>query len=103
METYYRITYEEDGIYNAIKNEINNYEIWNHILDLDEIKWLPKPPIYKFNNQSYFTEEGYKIFNDKVLPIIYNYLEKDKIKVDTYSNLDNIVYSDIYQVVIKID
>ena len=101
MNKYYRITYEGNGIYDALKNKINDIEIWKTILSSNNINWLPKPPSYSFNNKSYFTELGYNTFNEKTLPIIIKYLDKEKIKIETYNNANNIVYSDIYQVVTK--
>lgn len=99
-EIYYRITYNRKGIYEALK-EVVGTDVWKKISNEEGIKWLPKPPSYTNNNISYFTKKGYKIFKEKTLPLFYDYLEKDKILVETKENINNtILYSDEYQVII---
>lgn len=95
---YYRITYNGEGIYQALKKEIG-LEEWKKLLSSNKINWLPKPPNYPSNYRSYFTKEGYNKFNSSTLPIIYKYLDKDKVKIDQFYDINNIVYSDKYQVV----
>ena len=97
---YYRITYEGEGIYNVLKKKVTKEE-WLNLLSSEKINWLPKPPSYDFNNKSFFTQKGYDKFNDFVLPLICNYLEKEKIKIEKISSLNDIIYEDEYQVVIK--
>ena len=99
-ESYYRITYEDIGIYEALRNNVTDEE-WKSILNSDRIKWLPKPPNYEFNNRSYFTKLGYDTFTKKALPLMKKYLDPKKIKVESFNTLDgDIVYNDEYQVVI---
>lgn len=97
---YYRITYNEKGIYNELKKMVD-INTWKALLASNEINWLPKPPSYAENNKSYFTEKGYKKFIQNVLPIMEKYLSKDKIKISSSQSLENIIYEDEYQVVTK--
>lgn len=97
---YYRITYNEKGIYNELKKMVD-INTWKALLASNEINWLPKPPSYAENNKSYFTEKGYKKFIQNVLPIMEKYLSKDKIKISSSKSLENIIYEDEYQVVTK--
>ena len=55
---YYRVTYKNIGIYEALKNEIS-FNIWKKLINSDKFTWLPKPPQYYFNYCSYFTEKGF--------------------------------------------
>ena len=99
-ELYYHITYNKDGIYNALKKKITEIE-WCKILSLEEIKWLPKPPVYNYDSKSYFTKKGYEKFDELVMPIIHNYLDKNKINLEVVDKLENIIYQDEYQVVTR--
>jgi len=97
---YYRITYNGEGIYNALKNSVD-LETWKKILSNQDICWLPKPPSYASNNISYFTEKGYEAFSNKAMPIISNYLKRENIKINEFDKLSNsIIYSDEYQIVV---
>lgn len=100
METFYRVTYKGNGIYNELKKQVSK-DTWLNLLSLKELTWLPKPPNYSLENKSYFTKKGFSLFQEKTLPIILKYLAKDKIKIETFSTLENIIYSDPYQVVTK--
>ena len=95
----YRITYNGEGIYNALKKHVDK-DIWMQILSSNHITWLPKPPSYASNNKSYFTQKGYIKFNEETLPLICNYLDKNKINIEEFNKIENIIYSDKYQVVI---
>ena len=75
MDTLYRITYNNKGIYNELKRIVGP-KIWLKLLSLKEFNWLPKPPTYSAQNKSYFTKKGYEIFKQKTLPIMYKYLDK---------------------------
>ncbi len=97
---YFRVTYENKGIYNELKNKVDR-NTWESILSKKEINWLPKPPSYAENNKSYFTKKGYDKFNQDVLPIIEKYIDKDKIDVKIYSKIHNIIYEDEFQVVVS--
>lgn len=97
---YYRVTYNDEGIYNALKDSID-LDTWKKILSSEDITWLPKPPSYSSKNVSYFTEKGYEEFSNKAMPIISNYLKKKNIKIDTFDKISgSIVYSDEYQIVV---
>ena len=82
---FFRITYNNIGIYEALKQNITLNE-WKILLQSESINWLPKPNIYTNNNLSYFTANGYTKFCNKTLPIIKIYLK-------------NIIYYDKYQVI----
>lgn len=97
---FYRLTYDGEGIYNALKSIIS-LEAWKELLSSNRFSWLPKPPEYKGNYKSYFTKRGYEEFNKKVLPIISEYLDKNKIYLEKTSKLSSVVYEDEFQVIIK--
>lgn len=100
---YYRITYNGDGIYNALKSAVD-IATWKKLLESETFNWLPKLRTYTSKNISYFTRKGYKKFHDKTLPIMCNYLNKENIKTETYSEIyNNILYSDEYQVIIEMN
>lgn len=99
---YYRISYHNEGIYNALKNKVDNV-IWKDLLNNEHMNWLPKPPTYSFKNISYFTRKGYERFNHETLPIICNYLNKENIRMDMYNEINyTILYSDEYQIVVEV-
>jgi len=100
-ETYYRLTYKGEGIYNAVKRRVSNEE-WKKLLKDPNINWIPKPPEYLDGYRSYFTKDGFSKFWDKSRKIIYNILDEDDIELDKkkISNKD-IIYRDEYQVVVK--
>ena len=102
QNVYYRITYNGEGIYNALKN-IVGMDAWKDLLSNKQISWLPKPPEYSSKNISYFTKKGYKVFEQKTLPMILKYLDKENIKINACNELNNnILYTDEYQIVIEI-
>lgn len=101
-QVFYRVTYDEKGIYEALKNEIT-IEEWKKLIASDKFNWLPKPTIYNDNNRSYFTKMGYEKFKEETLPIIGNYLSRDKIKIEESDNVKKIIYSDQYQIISIID
>jgi len=98
---YYRVTYNNEGIYNALKRNVS-MNTWKELLNSNAMKWLPKPPSYQNNNRSFFTKEGFKIFEKETLPIMRRYLNSKGIKIEKViiSNND-ILYRDKYQVVTK--
>lgn len=101
-ETFYRITYNGIGVYQALKENITMNE-WRRILNSELINWLPKPPESTYGTsdefRSYFTEDGYDKFNQLTMPVICKYLDENKIKIETFTNVPGIVYRDRYQVV----
>lgn len=109
---YYRITCENIGIYEYLKQYIfNNYadpkEEWNKFLYNECNTWLEKPEVYKDTESSYlsyFTEEGYQKFNENTFSVIKNIIKDKDYKIDIL-NIDEekIVYKDSYQIVIKIN
>jgi len=108
-KTYWRISYNGTGIYEALKKEIwdNNFSPkveWKKLKNSSEFTWLKTPNIYYNNCYSYFTESGYKIFMEKTYPIIIKYLKKENIDVEKYNFNDKeikIVYFDEHQIVVK--
>lgn len=99
-ESYYRITYDNIGIYEALKQNISLYE-WDKLLNSERFQWLPKPPgsVYNGINKSYFTETGFEWFNKYTLPVIKPYINTKKIKIEKINKLRNIIYQDQFQVV----
>lgn len=98
---FYRITYNGDGIYNALKKTIG-IDAWKEMLSSKQINWLPKPPSYNSKNKSYFTEKGYERFENDTLPIVCKHLKKENIKVTIYKDIvGDILYKDEYQIVVK--
>ena len=99
-DKYYRITYNGEGIYNALKKRIS-LEQWQELLKSEKIKWLPKPPRYAESKKSYFTKKGYDKFKELVLPIIYEYLDNKNVQIEKVENISNVIYEDEFQVVIN--
>lgn len=101
--TYYRITYNNNGIYEELKkvmyNINNNSSEWNKFKKSKNCSWLPLPNSYGVNNISYFTKNGYDKFMKLTYPIIIKYLDKDKINIEKINSVSNIQYKDKYQVV----
>lgn len=96
----YRITYDGDGIYNAIKIKVGP-STWKELLANDKVSWLPKPPEYTDNNVSYFTKKGFDKFTKTTMPLFSKYIEDPKlIDMDKVNGISNVVYSDDYQVVV---
>ena len=98
---YFRITYNNIGIYEAFKQNIP-WDVWINFKKSKECNWLPLPPKYEDGYYSYFTYEGYKKFMKLTYPEMIKYLDKYKIKVEKL-NIDKnvIIYSDKYQVVVN--
>lgn len=101
-ENYYRITYEDVGIYEALELNLPK-STFQKILKNKDISWLPKTPNYASYAASYFTPLGYKLFNEKSLPLIAKYLDSDLIKVINVIKLNNIIYQDEYQIITEKD
>ncbi len=79
-------------------------DTWKELLNNKQINWLPKPPEYSSKAISYFTKNGYKLFEQKTLPIILKYLDKENIEINTYNEVGNkTLYIDEYQMVIEFD
>lgn len=95
---FYRFTYEGEGIYNVWKKHVG-LETWKIWLSKTEVNWLPKPPIEYDGNRSYFTKSGCERFEREVLPIIVQYLDESKIVKTRFDDIQNILYSDEYQVI----
>lgn len=102
-ENYYRITYNNNGIYEELKKAMyqvnNDSSEWDKFKKSKECTWLPLPPKYSSKNNSYFTKEGYDKFMKLTYPVIIKYLDKNKIRIDEYDSIDNIEYKDKYQIV----
>lgn len=99
----YRYTDGRDGegIYEALKAEMYQKNgltsaPWREFLDSDACKWLPKPPKYDKDNESWFTEEGNEKFKELTLPIVKEYIKNIKVETKDIPN-ERIVYSDEYQ------
>lgn len=96
---YYRVTFHNTGIYEALKRILTKEE-WSSLLTDPGITWLPKPPKYAEGYVSYFTAYGYKMFEMYTYPLIEKYFDDD-ISVVQINTLDaDIVYKDKFQVVV---
>ena len=100
VNTFYRVTYEGIGIYEALKNNVSS-ETWQSLLTSDAFTWLPKPPEYLSEYSSFFTELGMEKFKELVLPICEKYLNRSRIAIQEVQDIQNIVYSDDYQVIVN--
>lgn len=107
---FFRISYKNIGVYEALKNELwkrndNPKEVWELIKNSKSFNWLKTPPTYSEKCLSYFTEEGYKLFLEKAYPIFVKYLDKKFIKMRKFYFDDkklNIMYRDKNQIVVEI-
>ena len=98
-DIYYRVTYNNIGIYEAFKQNVP-WNVWVDFKNSKACNWLPLPPKYEDGYYSYFTYEGYKKFMDLTYPKMLKYLNKDKIETSIVELDENsIVYSDKYQIV----
>lgn len=101
--TYYRYTYDGQGIYDALRQNVTADE-WKQMKTSDAFTWLPVPDVYAkdADHTSFFTDKGNRWFLKRTMPLMHKHLDKDKIKLDkiTIKNSDDIVYSDKYQTVI---
>ena len=95
---YYRVTYNGEGIYNALKNNIPS-NVWMDLLKSDAMRWLPKPPKYNESSRSYFTKEGFKMFMRKTYPVMRKYLNPEFVNIEEVRLPNKMMYSDKYQVV----
>lgn len=99
----YRFTYNGIGIYEALKQamfeQTGSPKVWNDFKKSDACSWLPVPPSYGKNNESYFTKFGYDTFKEKTLPIVRMYIP-DFDETESSVLTDAIVYKDKYQFVI---
>lgn len=100
---FIRITYDGEGIYQAFKENVP-FGVWKSFKNSNATNWLPLPPSYEGNYRSYFTTTGYKMFMKRTYPVMIEYLDKSKIKVEeVYLQQSNIIYEDKFQVVISED
>ena len=100
---FIRVTYDGEGIYQAFKESVS-FDVWKSFKNSNAANWLPLPPLYEGNYRSYFTTTGYKMFMKRTYPVMIEYLDKSKIKVEeVYLQQSNIIYEDKFQVVISED
>lgn len=100
---FIRVTYDGEGIYQAFKESVS-FDVWKSFKNSNAANWLPLPPSYEGNYRSYFTTTGYKMFMKRTYPVMIEYLDKSKIKVEeVYLQQSNIIYEDKFQVVISED
>lgn len=101
-KSYYRVTFHNTGIYEALKRILTKDE-WELLLTDPGITWLPKPPKYAEGYVSYFTAYGYKMFETHTYPLIEKYFDDDITVVQIKKlDSDSIIYRDKYQVVVDI-
>lgn len=106
---YWRVSYQDIGIYEAFKSEIWKKckfpkEEWEHLKKSKAFIWLKTPNVYYKNYFSYFTKLGYELFRKNTYPIFIKYLDEKNINIDKFVFDDtkiDIVYSDEHQIIIK--
>lgn len=106
---YWRISYNNTGIYDALKKEIwKKYKFpkkeWEKLKISKNFIWLKTPNYYYERCYSYFTELGYELFMKKTYPICIKYLDEKQINVDKFTFKDedlDIIYIDEHQIVIR--
>ena len=94
MKHLYRVTYENTGIYDAFKQTVTQ-EVWNYFSK--NINWLAEPPRYRDTYKSYFTEAGFRRFEDSILPFMLNWLDKDKVVITVFD-----LYEDGWQMIMNV-
>ena len=104
--TFYRVSYDGIGIYEAYKNAVTPTK-WHEFINSQNAKWLPKPSVknYKDSCASYFTETGYNTFSAKVLPLFMVALDSKKINIEKIKDINlryKVVYEDTMQIVIDL-
>ena len=104
-QSYYRVTYNDVGIYEELKKEMYkiNYDSseWKKFKQSNACNWLPLPPSYCDGYYSYFTKLGYDKFMKSTYPVITKYLDEDSINIEQcHIDEDSIIYQDKYQIVI---
>lgn len=91
IQTLYRITYGNQGIYDAVKQYMTTEE-WQEFSNNENVNWLPEIDEYKDTYISYFTEEGYNQFKEKTLPLILNIFQEENIKTESFEvNIEEFV------------
>ena len=105
----YRFRIDSAGVYEAAKDLIfSTFDAdeakkkWSEVLAASS--WLPKPNFqYSKEYESWFTLAGKTMFENTVLPIIEK-IGIDGIEMQKSIIADsNIVYSDIYQAIVKLN
>lgn len=86
----YRITYNDLGIFDAVRRYMTPEE-WQEFLNNEDVNWLYKPDVYEDSYISYFTEVGYEQFKEKTLPLILNIFQEDNIKTDILEAVKEVI------------
>lgn len=86
----YRITYNDLGIFDAVRRYMTPEE-WQEFLNDENVNWLYKPDVYEDSYISYFTEVGYEQFKEKTLPLILNIFQEENIKTDILEAVKEII------------
>lgn len=81
IEKLYRITYNNIGIFEAVRQYMTPTE-WQDFLNDENVNWLYKPDVYGESYISYFTELGYEQFKEKTFPLILNIFQEKNIDTD---------------------
>ena len=99
--TIWRVTYDGVGVYEAYRASVNDAD-WLAFKKTSAATWLPVPPKYRCNHRSYFTDDGFGMFNQLTLPELLKVLDGSKISVRSFSIPKNtrFIYRDKYQVVL---
>lgn len=86
----YRITYNDLGIFDAVRRYMTPEE-WQEFLNNEDVNWLYKPDVYEDSYISYFTEVGYEKFKEKTLPLILNIFQEENIKTDILEAVKEVI------------
>ena len=94
----YRFTTNGEGVFSAGKRLLPD-ELIDEVVERK--KWLIKPKLKEGDYRFYLTEEGKDMYKKTLLLSHKKYLPNIKLEKITYSNLENIIYEDKYQVVVE--
>lgn len=86
----YRITYNDLGIFDAVRRYMTPEE-WQEFLNNEDVNWLYKLDVYEDSYISYFTEVGYEKFKEKTLPLILNIFQEENIKTDILEAVKEVI------------
>lgn len=103
---FYRVTVNNEGIYNALKSKLwivdnNPKQKWMELKNSSYFNWLKVPNVEYNNCKSYFTQKGYENFTIYTLPLLKKYFNNDEILIEEcYVDLQKVIYEDDDQIVI---
>jgi hypothetical protein len=97
-DVLYRVTIDGVGVYEWVRGNISNEE-WRGLLKDEGITWLRKPD-YDEGYESWFTALGYGRYLERVVPLIFGWIEGEDVEVEEFEREGvDVVYEDEDQVV----